>query len=62
MGLMSAPASTKYLGGEFNSPVVEWLNKGLTAVWNPTVRSVMDTRKGGRGVGLSAPGRWSVLR
>eukprot|EP00976_Prorocentrum_cordatum_P013605 271618-Prorocentrum_minimum.AAC.1 len=26
----------EYLGGELNSPVVEWLNKGSTAVWNPS--------------------------
>eukprot|EP00976_Prorocentrum_cordatum_P067080 1178580-Prorocentrum_minimum.AAC.1 len=26
----------KYLGGELNSPVVEWLNKGLMSVWSPT--------------------------
>eukprot|EP00976_Prorocentrum_cordatum_P013564 270553-Prorocentrum_minimum.AAC.1 len=25
----------KYLGGESNSSVAEWLNKGLTAVWSP---------------------------
>eukprot|EP00976_Prorocentrum_cordatum_P029692 604475-Prorocentrum_minimum.AAC.1 len=26
----------KYSGGESNSPVVEWRNKGLTAVSSPT--------------------------
>eukprot|EP00959_Pyramimonas_sp_CCMP1952_P136952 2865720-Pyramimonas_sp.AAC.1 len=26
----------KYLGGESNSPVVERLNKGLTAAWSPS--------------------------
>eukprot|EP00959_Pyramimonas_sp_CCMP1952_P465814 9488960-Pyramimonas_sp.AAC.1 len=26
----------KYLGGELDSPVVEWLNKGLMAAWGPT--------------------------
>eukprot|EP00976_Prorocentrum_cordatum_P101135 1192494-Prorocentrum_minimum.AAC.2 len=26
----------KYLDGELNSPVVEWLNKGLTAAWSPS--------------------------
>eukprot|EP00976_Prorocentrum_cordatum_P053957 1088222-Prorocentrum_minimum.AAC.1 len=32
---MTAPASTKCLGGELNSPVVEWLNKGLMATLSP---------------------------
>eukprot|EP00976_Prorocentrum_cordatum_P076815 1182448-Prorocentrum_minimum.AAC.11 len=35
--------------GELNSPVVEWLDKGLTAVWSPTSMSpcsVMDARPG----------------
>eukprot|EP00959_Pyramimonas_sp_CCMP1952_P262940 5498282-Pyramimonas_sp.AAC.1 len=31
----SRPISEK-LGGESNSPVVVWLNKGLMAVWSPT--------------------------
>eukprot|EP00959_Pyramimonas_sp_CCMP1952_P390509 8183318-Pyramimonas_sp.AAC.1 len=26
----------KYLGGELNSPVVDWLNKGLMTVSSPT--------------------------
>eukprot|EP00959_Pyramimonas_sp_CCMP1952_P154187 3225803-Pyramimonas_sp.AAC.1 len=29
-------ASVKNLGGKLNSPVVEWLNKGLMAVSSPT--------------------------
>eukprot|EP00976_Prorocentrum_cordatum_P115997 1196097-Prorocentrum_minimum.AAC.6 len=28
----------EYLGGESNSPVVEWLNKGLMAVWSPYLK------------------------
>eukprot|EP00959_Pyramimonas_sp_CCMP1952_P024956 523724-Pyramimonas_sp.AAC.1 len=28
-------ASVKQLGGESNSPVAEWLNKGLMSVWSP---------------------------
>eukprot|EP00959_Pyramimonas_sp_CCMP1952_P270552 5656136-Pyramimonas_sp.AAC.1 len=31
-------AATKSLWGELNSSVVERLNKGLMAVWNPTNR------------------------
>eukprot|EP00959_Pyramimonas_sp_CCMP1952_P097264 2033149-Pyramimonas_sp.AAC.2 len=33
----------KYFGGELNYPVEEWLNKGLMAVWSPTlaVRSLV---------------------
>eukprot|EP00959_Pyramimonas_sp_CCMP1952_P289092 6046139-Pyramimonas_sp.AAC.1 len=27
--------SAKRLTGELNSPVVEWLNKGLMGVWSP---------------------------
>eukprot|EP00976_Prorocentrum_cordatum_P059308 1175433-Prorocentrum_minimum.AAC.2 len=35
-GTFQARASAKKLGGELNSPVVEWLIKGLMAVWSPT--------------------------
>eukprot|EP00959_Pyramimonas_sp_CCMP1952_P079724 1667406-Pyramimonas_sp.AAC.1 len=42
----------KYWGGEFNSPVVEWLNKGLMAVSSPRVEgksSESAAPKGDRG-------------
>eukprot|EP00976_Prorocentrum_cordatum_P059410 1175482-Prorocentrum_minimum.AAC.1 len=39
----------KYLGGKFNSPVVEWLNKGLMVVWSPN-------RGGAPGPHLPGPG------
>eukprot|EP00959_Pyramimonas_sp_CCMP1952_P121539 2541413-Pyramimonas_sp.AAC.1 len=38
-GTLAQPApclALEYLGEELNSPVAEWLNKGLTAVWSPT--------------------------
>eukprot|EP00959_Pyramimonas_sp_CCMP1952_P174592 3648614-Pyramimonas_sp.AAC.1 len=36
-------------GENWNSPVVEWLNKGLTVVWSPILRGAMS-RVGSRTV------------
>eukprot|EP00959_Pyramimonas_sp_CCMP1952_P064463 1345983-Pyramimonas_sp.AAC.1 len=35
----------EYLGGELNSPVAEWLNKGLMSASNPRMRRMSRTSR-----------------
>eukprot|EP00976_Prorocentrum_cordatum_P051816 1046484-Prorocentrum_minimum.AAC.1 len=45
-----------YLGGELNSPVVEWLNKGLMFVHRPYLRRARgELRRGARGTAACRP-------